>query len=46
MLQRIGEVVGVRVEEILGEVDELEKAQILCLSRLPATHTTHDHLVK
>lgn len=35
VLQGVGEVVGVGVEEVFGEVDELKKAQILGLRILP-----------
>lgn len=35
VLQGVGEIVGVGVEEVLRQVDELKKAQILRLRRLP-----------
>lgn len=37
VLQGVGQVVGVRVKEVFGEVDELKQAQVLRLSCLPVT---------
>lgn len=35
VLQGVGEVVGVGVEEVLRQIDELKQAQILCLRCFP-----------